>query len=280
MKSHFVTGCVCARSSCRTCSVAKNSTPADVTSATFERLLAGEFIALQQPLLTPGQCDSIWREYDNILATKPGLKRGYEFAEDVTYTGPALHDYDSDPDDYFEAAEAVRQIRLGHAPVWLGAVRQVLGVLAQLNPAGVEVAYQTERGAHFFTGLLREINQGAFAHTDFVPSDLTGNYAVKRVLRQFGINVFLGVVRGGECEVFDRKPQAGDSAYRIPTSDYGYDEALFENTPKVVIEPIQGSMAIIPTERYHLVRPTQEGTRLTLSFFFGPTKDGRLLVWA
>lgn len=255
--------------------------PAPLTRNSFRDLLSGHFAVLQEfDFLSQAECDQIEEEHERILALTPELHESYPFAADVTFTAPALHAHADDPETYFRLASMARDVRREHAPTWERAAAKVIERLAALNDGDVKVAIQPDRGEEFFAGLLRAINHGAYAHTDYVGLDLDGDYAVRAVTRQFGINVFVSHTSGGDCVSFDRASMPGDEAYRIPTSAYGIDERLFEGVPKVTTSPTRGSIAIIATQRYHLIRPITAGERVTLSFFCGPLPNGDLVVWA
>lgn len=279
----FATRCACPQRCERS---ARNrfrvSGPATLSADSFRRLVNGAFLPIQDlAFLTAEECDQIQKEHQAILAMTPELKQAYPFAEDVVFTAPALHAFADRPEVYFELAAKATEVRREHAPTWDRAVEKVIERLASVHDGAVRIAVQEDRGEAFYAGILRAINHGAEAHTDYVGTDLDVEYAVRAVTRQFGVNVFLSDIKeGGACISWDRFSRPGDVAYRTTTTSYGIDERLFKGTPKVRLSPIRGSMTIIPTQRYHAIRPITDGERVTLSFFFGTLPNGDIIVWA
>ena len=253
-----------------------------LTPGSLRALLAGDLLAVQElDFLPEVACRQIEVEHDRIIAQAPALAAAYGFATAVTYTGPPLHDFEERPDDYFALTALARQTRAEQGPTWQRAVDAVLARLSDLHDGEVRRAVQGDRGATLFTGILRSINHAAYAHTDFVPETLQGNWDLKdEIVDQFGLNVYVTDCTGGDVTVYDRREMPGDTAWRPRGSNYGVDDAMLHGVRRVAVPPTRGSFAIINTRRYHKIDPIARGSRTTISMFLGLTRDGSLLVWA
>lgn len=256
--------------------------PAALSRSTLRALLRGDVLAVQESDFLPAAaCEQIAAEHDRVVALAPQIAAAYGFAREMTYTGPSLHDFEERPDEYFALATLARQTRTTSGPVWQSAVEAVLARLRALHDGEVRHAVQRSHGAMLFSGLLRNINHAAHAHTDYVPETLRGDWDLTgEVIDQFGLDLYVTPCKGGDVTVYDRSGRPGDGWWRPSRSRYGVREALFEGVPRVTVAPARGSFAIINTRRYHKVDAITSGSRMTVSMFLGLTRDGSLLVWA
>jgi hypothetical protein len=101
-------------------------------------------------------------------------------------------------------------------------------------------------------------------HRDWIKAELPAFDAFSRLTDQFAWNVYVSVgERGGETLIYD-------------TCEV---EDALTRPPSLELPPKPGDLLLFRTRHVHAVRATTGGDRWTVSGFWGPTSDGRMLYW-
>lgn len=143
---------------------------------------------------------------------------------------------------------------------------------------GSEVRKASISGRHLFSGMIREINDGARIHFDEIERELPNGLDDTPIV-QLAFNCHLHMPeRGGEATVFRRRWMPLDEDNR---DGYGYSYDLVKDEPYISVRAEVGDAVIFDPRNYHRVEPNKsQGRRVTLSFFIGLTADGMLEIWS
>ncbi|WP_049167531.1 hypothetical protein [Corynebacterium propinquum] len=143
---------------------------------------------------------------------------------------------------------------------------------------GSEVRKASIGGRHLFSGMIREINDGARIHFDEIERELPNGLDDTPIV-QLAFNCHLDMPeRGGEATVFRRRWMPHDEDNR---DGYGYSYDLVKDEPYISVRAEVGDAVIFDPRNYHRVEPNKsQGRRVTLSFFIGLTADGMLEIWS
>ncbi|MFD0853045.1 2OG-Fe(II) oxygenase, partial [Actinomadura adrarensis] len=143
---------------------------------------------------------------------------------------------------------------------------------------GGPVTAATSRGRAMFSGMIREIREGAKLHFDEITREFPG--ILDHTPASFlSINWYLSMPeKGGETSVYRHPWHPRDERFR---DGYGYLEDVVAGDPVATVRPETGDALIFDTRNLHLVRPVAgQGRRVSLSFFLGITGSGALQLWS
>ncbi|WP_316524212.1 putative 2OG-Fe(II) oxygenase [Kitasatospora brasiliensis] len=196
----------------------------------------------------------------------------------IAKIGPAAYDFygaHTLTDDYWDVAADARRLRgklyRGTDPMDLAVER-----IGRAWGDGVEPA--RSKGRELFSGMIREIHNGAKLHFDEIVREFPG--VLDETPASFlTLNWYLSMPeQGGETRVYRRRWKPTDEPYR---DGYGYDEQVVAEEPVAVVRPEAGDVVIFDSRNLHAVNGISgEGRRVSLSFFLGVTGRGPLQVWS
>lgn len=175
--------------------------------------------------------------------------------------GPNLYRFKDDLPAYFER---VRVFEQRDKPRLFKRV-DVLGrfIDALWTAHGPQGAVEQARSS---VGLLSSCTvrdlSSAPPHADWIRGELPHFDAFAQLVDQFAWNVYISVGEGGETQIYDTQDPAD----------------VADSEPSFTWPPQHGDLLLFRTRNVHAVLPTR-GDRLTVSGFWGPTTDGRLLYW-
>lgn len=210
------------------------------------------------------------REGDKIKYIYYGVKRiGVAF--NTTYNHPV-----GSPEwerYYKEALEGTRFVRNVAYP-YLSPIDHVRLELDELWTYGANIA--NFEGKKMFAGIVRitlpkkTLEEPERPHCDSVPDRFV------QLKSQYAANIYLSMPEeGGDLEMWDREP--------LPINEIDNENInkdwRNEGLPYLSIKPKKGDLFLINTRRPHSIKGFQEGTRVSLQFFFGLTSDNRIVIW-
>lgn len=258
--------------------------PIDLTGlpgrGTLPAILDGHIRVAHMPgLLRPDYCTAILEALTDVSYKNYSSVQGLAEKDSAHFFkfGPTAHyGFDSEPngvENYFtEAAEADRELRNRFARANIAdplhVMKQILGHLWG-GPADVA----TEGDRSYFAGVVRSLTAGAGPHTD--NAKRTPQLSIGETTAQGSILFYLAMpTEGGGVRVFNKRPVSPeplDGLGWAGVAGYQYEG----------VTPTAGDVVIIPTTHVHSVDPVSgEGDRITISAFFGPMPDGRLVLWS
>jgi hypothetical protein len=149
-------------------------------------------------------------------------------------------------------------------------------------PAGADFE-NLGHGRNAFVGMPRVFEGGAAAlpHVDRLAWDVPDVPAARTILAQIAANVHLRTAAGGgEVELWDMDPSAGDYQRLRQAGTYGLDRARLP-APAAVVVPQAGDLILFNSHRIHAVRACRGGPRVTVSCFIGYRgEDQPLSYWS
>ncbi|HVB43978.1 MAG TPA: hypothetical protein VNF47_14920 [Streptosporangiaceae bacterium] len=196
----------------------------------------------------------------------------------VAKLGPAAYDYYDHVGltaDYWAAAEHSAAAR----STLLRGADPLTRTIAKLRDAWQgDVRPATSGGRTMFSGMIREINQGARLHFDEVVREFPG-VLDNEPFCQLAFNCYLSMPpAGGESVVYRRRWKPRDEDYR---DGYGYDQCLVTDEPVAEVLAETGDGMFFDCRNYHLVRSNiGAGRRVTLSFFVGISASRTMQIWS
>lgn len=218
-------------------------------------------------------------EFEPYAATN-GLT-GSEPVSKLATTG-TLYDYYDSPDGFepyfFEARHQMAFMRevfaQANAPDPLGIMRDLL----QGAWSGhVEVAVEPGLGI-YNAGVIRSIPSGALPHVDNAAEECP-HLVVGDIVAQGSILIYLtSPLSGGGLRVFHKSPNGIDR--RENRQDWGFSPAAVAGEAFTGVTPAAGDVVVFPTTLIHAVDPVIAGNRISVSSFFGRTRDDRLILWS
>lgn len=196
----------------------------------------------------------------------------------IAKLGPAAFDYYIDGgigEEYWDHRDQSNEVRSALAkeidPLFLA--------MEKISDCwGADVRKASIDGRPLFSGMIREINEGARIHFDEIERELPNGLDDTPVV-QLAFNCHLEMPeKGGEATVFRRRWMPHDEDNR---DGYGYSYDLVKDQPYVSVRAEVGDAVIFDPRNYHRVEPNKSrGRRVTLSFFIGLTADGMLEIWS
>ena len=258
--------------------------PIDLTGlpgrGTLPAILNGHIRVAHMPaLLRPDYCAAILEALSDVsyqnYSSVTGLANNV--AANFFKFGPTAHyGFDKEPngvENYFsEAAAADAELRNRFARAEIADPLQVMKqILGYLWGSPAEVATEGERS--YFAGVVRSLTAGAGPHTD--NARRTPQLSIGQTTAQGSILFYLKMpTEGGGVRVFNKQhptPEPFDGLGWQGVAGYPYEG----------VTPVAGDVVIIPSTFVHSVDPVSgEGDRITISSFFGPMPDGRLVLWS
>ncbi|WP_025273181.1 2OG-Fe(II) oxygenase [Haloglycomyces albus] len=239
-------------------------------------LAAGTASALQvKEFFTPQECAAIIERLEHC---ELGSYDEQVVVPRIMKLGPAAFDYylgGSLAAEYWDHAKQSNETRGtlldGSDPLDAALDRIGKAWGSAVEPARVD-------GQALFSGMIREINQGARIHFDEIVREFPG-VMDEEPLVQLAFNCHLAMPdSGGEAVVYRRRWTPGDEDHR---DGYGYAPSLMEDYPVSSVRPSVGDAVFFDPRNYHKVEPNQgDGRRVTLSFFVGINANGRLIAWS
>jgi L-gamma-glutamyl-L-propargylglycine hydroxylase len=194
----------------------------------------------------------------------------------IAKLGPAAYDYYGEhglTDDYWNAVAEAEKIRSG-----LGPGDPLAAAVERIAAAwGGPVGPALSGGQDMFAGMIRETNGGMRVHWDEIARELPG--ALDDLpIAQLAFNWYLSMPEsGGDTLVYRHRWDPLDERRR---EGYGYEEAMVSQRPVVSVRPEAGDVVLFDPRNFHTVRPAQNGSRMSISFFLGITGDGTLRYWS
>ncbi len=258
--------------------------PIDLTGlpgrGTLPAILDGYIRVAHLPgLLRPEYCTAILDALADVSYKSYASVQGLAKTESAQFFkfGPTAHyGFDSEPngvENYFaEAAEADADLRNRFARADIAdplhVMKQILGYLW-----GSHAEVATEGDRSYFAGVVRSLTAGAGPHTD--NARRTPQLSIGETTAQGSILFYLKMpTEGGGVRVFNKRhptPEPFDGLGWRGVAGYQYEG----------VTPNAGDVVIFPSTHVHSVDPvTGEGDRITISSFFGPMPDGRLVLWS
>jgi hypothetical protein len=176
-------------------------------------------------------------------------------------------------DNYFDTAESVDadlRRRFQDAGI-VDPLELLMAVLRFMWCGPVEVARQGDR--QYYAGVVRSIAEGAPPHHD--NAHRRPGLSIAETESQGSILLYLRMPpAGGGLKVYHKRGTRLD-----PVDEIGFEHVAGVEFSGVT--PSMGDVVIIPSSCFHAVEPViGEGERVTISSFFGPLPDGRLVLWS
>ncbi len=240
------------------------------------RLAAGVLGAVRIPgFFTATECDDVM---EGLETCELGAYDEQFVQPRVAKLGPAAYDFYDHAGltgEYWMAAQQAATSRSG----LLRGTDPLTLAMQRLSAAwGADVLPATSGGRTMFSGMIREINQGAKVHFDEVVREFPGCLDIEPVA-QLAFNCYLAMPpAGGESVVYRRRWKPTDENHR---DTYGYERSLVEGEPVASVLARKGDGMFFDCRNYHLVRPNiGGGRRVTLSFFVGIQASRPLQIWS
>jgi carrier-protein-independent halogenase WelO5-like protein len=130
----------------------------------------------------------------------------------------------------------------------------------------------------YFAGTLRSMDAGTPVHIDFAPFEEPDWEMISSVDAQLAANVYLDATgEEGSLVIYDHLWTPEDERFRFGDR-FGYDDAVVEGEPSVVVTPGTGDLVLFNSRFFHRVQAPGH-RRLTYSFFFA-LQDDHLIAWS
>ncbi|MEO0756186.1 MAG: hypothetical protein AAFY78_04850 [Cyanobacteria bacterium J06648_16] len=169
---------------------------------------------------------------------------------------------------------------------------KILGLLRSVWGAGAEIA-QNENGQRFYAGDIRFIGEAPL-HNDFAArNESVGalkamteqlTLQLRTITEQLSWNLYLAGADtgGGQLELWNRRWQQEDEAYRLPGTLMGYDDQVIAHCDKTLVEPKPGRFVILRSTNYHRVLRSDDAfDRISMTSFIGVADEAKpLLLWS
>jgi hypothetical protein len=229
-------------------------------------------------------CSKILEAIDGIGFESYSATDGLADSEPVSklVTTGTLFDFYDDPrgfDPYFEQARSQmafmrRRFAATGAP---DPLRLMADLLQEAWPGPVSVATEPGFGT-YNAGVVRSIPSGALPHVDNAAEECP-HLVVGETVAQGSILIYLtSPATGGGLRVFHKSPTAYDRIHN--RQDWGFSPAAIVGVPFTGVTPSAGDVVVFPTTLIHSVDTVVAGERISVSAFFGQTRDGRLILWS
>lgn len=224
-------------------------------------------------LLEIDYCDAVMNVLGDVNVSSYDVNLA---GSQVVKFGPTAHfgfDEGDGLDHYFREAESAdAELRNRFEAAGIVDPREIMIALLKHMWAGpVEIPREGDR--KYFAGVMRSVTEGTIPHVDF--AQRTPDLAIGKVLSQGSILFYLRMPpAGGGVRVFDKRP----------ASPMPFDGLEWEGVAGLEfagVTPAAGDVVVFPTTYAHAVEPVIiEGDRVTVSAFFGPLPDGRIILWS
>ncbi|MEO0540831.1 MAG: 2OG-Fe(II) oxygenase [Cyanobacteria bacterium P01_A01_bin.105] len=229
-----------------------------------------------------------------LLAQKETFFRYRQENTDAYAFGNPLNPLSSRASGYFAEVESkYRNIRkLFHDLDCEYPLDKIIHLLESVWGAGAKVA-QNENGQQFYAGDIRFIGTAPL-HNDFAARDESAGALkamteqltseLRSITEQLSWNLYLSAsdAGGGQLELWNRRWQQADEAYRLPGTLMGYDDQVVANCDRTWVEPKPGRFVILRSTSYHRVLPSEDAfDRISMTSFIGVRDDAKpLLLWS
>ena len=195
------------------------------------------------------------------------------------YVGESLNSYINCKMLYFEKARYIDN-QLKHIFANTGDPRYVMqDLLSAIFTKKITSA--KENGNTYSNGVFRIHNcdESFPIHRDNASFE-ADNYAVSNLLNQLSAVLHLQTAQtGGELILYQKLWKKSDEKFRFP--EFGYSEAVVNNTKFIKIKPDVGDIVIINPVHYHTISKIKGVLhRISVGFFLGQLDKSTLLCWS
>lgn len=223
-------------------------------------LLGKEMYARFPGFLSKNECESIVKNVDKVgIEYYSGDNKNGK--QDVKgKLGPNFFRYRFDRNEYNE-------LNRKYSKVFLSEIFEEVNVVEKFKiflekTLKLEVKVPTLDGNPFATCTIRDM-PGAPKHRDWLPGECPDLLSHRNLIDQFAWNIYLEL------------PETGGETIVYPTAETDtFSDVLQGDT----IKPMKGDLVIFRSTNIHEVRPGSS-RRLTISGFFGPCRDGSMIIW-
>lgn len=248
----------------------------ELTRANLQGLATGDVAAIHlRRFVDEAAAAAIGRVFD-------GLVHGYyrNVVPRITKCGPTVFEHEFDArGPYFDEARATDEV-FSSAMAEAGAVSPWQVFERELRErCGLSLARASDRTfGDYFAGTLRSMEAGTPVHIDFAPFEAPEWEMIGSVDAQLTANVYLDATgEEGSLVIYDHLWSPDDERFRFGDR-FGYDDAVVEGAPSVVITPATGDLVLFNSRFFHRVHAPGH-RRLTYSFFFA-LQDDRVIAWS
>lgn len=229
-----------------------------------------------------------------LLQQKDTFFRYKQENTDAYAFGNPLNPLSSRTDGYFAKVEekyaSIRQLfkKLGcDYPL-----DKILNLLNAVWTGGAQIA-KNESGERFYAGDIRFIG-AAPLHNDFAARNESAGALkamteqltpeLRRITEQLSWNLYLSAStsEGGQLELWNRRWQQTDEAYRLPGTLMGYDDRVIANCDRTLVDPKPGRFVLLRSTSYHRVLRSDDAMqRISMTSFIGVNQSSTpLLLWS
>jgi len=238
---------------------------ARLSSASLKALMRNEILAIRIPkFLSLAETEAVEHAIREVGVEYYVGDTKADTQERKGKIGPNLYRFKNDIPAYFERARSFERHdrprlfkRIDVPGRFFDALRAAHG------PYGTVEQACSSSGGPLSTCTVRDL-PSAPPHFDWIRGELPHFDAFSRLTDQFAWNIYVSVgQRGGATLIYGTQDPA---------------EALAMDTPSLTLPPQRGDLLLFRARNVHAVEAA-EGERLTVSGFWGPTTDERLLYW-